>query len=172
MVCEKSGIDLDKLNEAMELTDRGGTRKRSQSASDNAANKVASLRGGSGRADSTIDESLTTLTRPEDVDEPNLKRLLRLRQWTSRNKPADKSMDDRHDTSSTPAISNQSSSKHSIIDDLHGTSPDHATPNPSPSLPDPVDDLDGQCFEQRAKQWSMPSNVVRYGMSDDWQTNI
>ncbi|KAF3049431.1 hypothetical protein E8E11_005563 [Didymella keratinophila] len=171
-VWEKSGIDLDKLNEAMEMSDRGGTRKRSQAASDNAANKVASLRGGSGRADNTIDESLTTLTRPEDVDDPDLKRFLRLRQWASRNRSADKSMDDRHERSSNPAVPNQPSSKHDTVENLHGTSSNHATSNPSPSLPDPVDDLDGQCFEQRAKQWSMPSNVVRYGMSDEWQTNI
>jgi hypothetical protein len=80
VVWEKSDIDLDKLNEAMETSDRGGTHQRKRTASEDAANNVASLRGGSGHADSPIDESLTTILRQEVVNDPVFKRFLKLRQ--------------------------------------------------------------------------------------------
>ena len=197
MVWEKSGIDLGKLNEAMEISESGGTHKGKRPASEDAANKMACLRGGSGRPDSHLDGLLQKV-----INNPKYERFLTLREWASRNKSTNKSRhdttDDLHGMCSNRDTPNQSPSKHDTvdnflhaddewvgaawsgevssnqdtIDDAHGTSPDHAAPDPPPSLPDPVDNLDEQCFEQRAKQWSIPSSVVRYGMSDEWQANI
>lgn len=190
-VLEKSGIDLDRLNEAMDISESGGTHKGKLTASEDAADKVVSLRGGSGRPDSHFDGL------PQNViNNPKYEQSLKLREWSSRNKSTDKSSDDLHEPCSYQDTPKQSPSKYDTFDNLLGTddnwvgsvwseevlskhdtnlpnkSPDHAISVPPPSLPDPVDVLDEKCFEQQVKQWSIPTSVVPYGMSDVWQANI
>jgi hypothetical protein len=71
-----------------------------------------------------------------------------------------KSMDDRHGNASNQAPSDPSPPSNLAISNL------------SPPRHDTIADLDLQYFEQRVKQWTVPSNLVRHGMSDEWQANI
>lgn len=69
---------MDKVREAMETPRTGGSSKRKGSARDHAAEKVASLRGGSGRADSLIDEDFSLPPRQKVIENPLFNRFSKL----------------------------------------------------------------------------------------------
>lgn len=148
LVWEKSDVDLEKLHKALR-TSNGGPRMRKSLESEDAANKMAYLRGGSGRADSPFDEDLTILPRKGVIKNPVSKPFLK-----------------------SQPINSPDIAVYESQDKVSGTHSNHATASTPSSDHRAVDSLDLQCFEQRSKQWIIPSNIMRYGMSDEWQANI
>jgi hypothetical protein len=193
----KSGIDLDKLSQAMEMSDNGDSGKSRESRatedgididpqedpdrqlsrleaseSGEGAKKVASLRGGSGREDSVVG-----IKRPRTIRRKTSSLLDQVSQSPTHTseeeaieEPPNKlQRTDSTNTSTTqPSVAHRSRASNSFL----GTSSEDPAVIPLSSEPDTIDDLDLQIAERRVKKWSNPNNTVHYGMSDEWQRNI
>ncbi|KAF3038786.1 hypothetical protein E8E12_003018 [Didymella heteroderae] len=147
-VWRKSGVDLNKLGEAMEMSSGGDSRKRKRSASEEEIMKVASLRGGSGRAENVIDEKRPILIR-KTVHFLLHPRFEMQTEAKETNRPSKLQLTDSPDTSTDqPSRVYQSQ----VPNNLLGAFSKNAAHHPPSSKLDAGDNLDLQCLEQRAKQ--------------------
>ncbi|KAF1929698.1 uncharacterized protein M421DRAFT_4147 [Didymella exigua CBS 183.55] len=213
----KSGIDLDKLGQAMEKSDDGRSgRSKEDHASDDGMDvdlrddpvhqsiesatsesgqrkKVATLRGGSGRADSVVD-----IQRPRRATRRNIDyRLLdhgvdsgkNVTQTANEERP--KKVRRTRPSSTSPSGSHSAHTSQVLEGLLASASKDNAQlsteslhPRKAAQLPeepeetlslsklDTEDDLDLEFSRPREEEWINSGHIARYGMSDEWRAKI